>query len=87
MPFRDFTYKATRPDGSVAHISASGTPLFDRHRRFLGYRGVARDVSDTVRAKQSERALQDTRMQLGHVARVTSLGELTASIAHEINQP
>ena len=86
-PFRDFTYKATRPDGSVAHISASGTPLFDRHRRFLGYRGVARDVSDTVRAKQSERALQDTRMQLGHVARVTSLGELTASIAHEINQP
>ena len=86
-PFRGFAYKVIRPDGTVTDISASGKPLFDPEGRFLGYRGVATDVSDKVRADNAERALQETRMALAHVARITSLGELTASIAHELNQP
>jgi PAS domain S-box-containing protein len=86
-PFRGFTFRVTGPDGSTVHISMSGKPVFEGAGRFQGYRGVATDVSDTVRAEQIERALQETRMQLAHVARVTSLGEMTASIAHEINQP
>jgi len=40
-----------------------------------------------LRIDSAERAVYDARAQLAHVARVTALGELTASIAHEVNQP
>jgi len=86
-PFRGFMYKARLSDGSTIDVSISGKPVFDPNGRFLGYRGVATDVSDTVRADKAERALQDVRMELARVSRITSLGALTASIAHEINQP
>jgi PAS domain S-box-containing protein len=49
------------------------------------------DMTDRKRAEEklraSERRLLDARMELAHVTRVTTLGELTASIAHEVNQP
>jgi len=68
-------------------LSVSGKPVFDPSGRFQGYRGVATDVSDTVRADKAKRALQEVRIELADVSRITSLGALTASIAHEINQP
>ena len=86
-PFRAFMFKARRADGLTTDVSVSGKPIFHPNGRFLGYRGVATDVSDTVRANKAERALQDVRMELARVSRITSLGALTASIAHEINQP
>ena len=46
--------------------------------------GMVQDITDRKRA---EAALQEARAELAHVARVTTLGELAASIAHEINQP
>jgi len=86
-PFRDFTYKTVRPDGSTMWVSVSGKPVFDEQGGFLGYRGAAKDVSDRVRADEAERSLQETRLELARIARVTTLGVLTASIAHEIHQP
>jgi PAS domain S-box-containing protein len=86
-PFRDFRYTTTRGDGSVFHIATSGKPVFDPEGQFLGYRGVGSDVTAVVRAEQAEEALHQVRAELAHVTRVTSLGELTASIAHEVNQP
>jgi C4-dicarboxylate-specific signal transduction histidine kinase len=44
-------------------------------------------VTDTTERKRSEEALQKAQAELAHVTRVATLGELTASIAHEINQP
>ena len=81
-----FTKRGARMD-RPSTCPSSGKPVFDPNGRFLGYRGVATDVSDTVRANKAERALQDVRMELARVSRITSLGALTASIAHEINQP
>ena len=86
-PFRGFIYKASLLDGATMDVSVSGKPVFDSSGRFLGYRGVATDVSDTVRANNVERALLDVRMELARVSRITSLGAMTAPIAHEINQP
>jgi PAS domain S-box-containing protein len=86
-PFRDFTYRAVQADGSVAYLAVSGKPVFDAQGRFKGYRGVASDVTAAVRADQAEKALHQAQAELAHVARVTSLGALTASIAHEVNQP
>ncbi len=85
-PFRGLRYRASRPDGSAIYLSVSGKP-FDASGTFLGYRGVATDVSAEVRGEQAERALREAQTELAHVARVTTLGELTASIAHEVNQP
>jgi PAS domain S-box-containing protein len=87
QPFRGFRYRIARPDGSSLYISVSGKPLFDADGKFLGYRGTAADVTAEVRAEQAERALRETQAELAHVARVMTMGELSASIAHELNQP
>jgi PAS domain S-box-containing protein len=87
-PFRDFRYGGTRVgDGAAAYIATSGKPVFDSTGNFLGYRGVSSDVTAAVRMAQSEEALREAHVELAHVMRVTMLGELTASIAHEVNQP
>jgi PAS domain S-box-containing protein len=87
-PFRDFRYRITRADdGGAAYIATSGKPVFDSAGKFLGYRGVSSDVTAAVRAEQAEKALLAAQVELAHVTRLTMLGELTASIAHEVNQP
>ena len=86
-PFRDFRFRSTRGDGSAAYLSVSGKPIFGPAGGFLGYRGVASDVTAAVRAEQVEVALHDAKADLARAARVIALGELTTSIAHEVNQP
>ena len=86
-PFRHFRYRIAAADGSVVYIAASGKPVFDADGRFLGYRCVSSDVTAAVRAEQVEKTLHKTRAELAHVTRVTTLGEVTASFAHEVNQP
>jgi len=83
-PFRDFVYQVRRDDGTLSFVSISGKPVLDAEGRFAGYRGVARDITERQR---TEEALRQTQAALAHVTRVATLGELTASIAHEINQP
>jgi diguanylate cyclase (GGDEF)-like protein/PAS domain S-box-containing protein len=52
QPFRDFLFKRTGSEGDVRTISASGQPVFDDQGRFHGYRGIARDVTQSRRADQ-----------------------------------
>jgi PAS domain S-box-containing protein len=85
--FRGFTYSAPRADGSIFFAAVSGKPIFSPEGVFLGYRGVSTDVTAAVRADQTEKALIEARAELAHMARLTTLGELSASIAQEINQP
>jgi PAS domain S-box-containing protein len=90
-PFRDFVYQRRRPDGALRIIAVSGKPVFDGEGRFAGYRGVARDTTELRRAEEMlrdrEQRIRDARLELARVNRVMTLGELAASIAHEINQP
>jgi len=86
-PFRGFVFRVAADDGSAHYVATSGKPVFDAEGRFVGYRGVGSDVTAAVRAEQAEEALHRTQMELAHVARVTTLGELAASITHEVNQP
>jgi C4-dicarboxylate-specific signal transduction histidine kinase len=87
QPFRDFIFPAVRFDGSLMYVKVSGKPRFDARGAFLGYRGTGNDVTAAVRADQAEAALRQVQAELVHVTRVTTLGELAASIAHEVNQP
>ena len=65
-------------------MSSSGLPVFDKAGRFNGYRGVARDITERKRASE---ALREAQMQLAHANRVATMGQLTASVAHEVSQP
>jgi PAS domain S-box-containing protein len=67
-PFRDFRYRAASRDGSEVYIAASGKPLFDSEGRFLGYRGVARQITAAVRAAQLEEALQEAKVVGDNIA-------------------
>jgi PAS domain S-box-containing protein len=87
LPFRDLVYRSENRLGSPIYVRTSGKPLFDSNGVFLGYRGVSTDITAIIRADQAEQALRKAHAELAHVTRVTMLGELTASIAHEVNQP
>jgi PAS domain S-box-containing protein len=87
LPFRDFVYRTTNRMGYPIYIRTSGKPVLDASGKFLGYRGISTDITATIRAEQAEQALREARAELAHVTRVTTLGELTASIAHEVSQP
>ena len=87
QPFRGLLYKVILANGTAVHINTSGKPVFDRQGRFLGYRGIGSDVTAEVQGREAEKALRLAQTELAHVTRVTTLGELTASIVHEVNQP
>jgi PAS domain S-box-containing protein len=84
LPFRDFELARPAPDGSKRYVSVSGLPVFDETGRFVGYRGVGRHITER---RQAEEALRAMHAELAHVNRVTTMGEMSASIAHEVNQP
>jgi PAS domain S-box-containing protein len=86
-PFRDFVYSTMNERGSLVYVRSSGKPVFDQKGNFLGYRGTGTDITATIREEHAEEALRKAQAELAHVTRVTTLGELTASIAHEVNQP
>ena len=82
---RDFEwqYRLMMPDHSIKYLHAVAHAIRDEDGQ-LEYLAAIQDV--TAR-RLSEDALDKARAQLTHVARVTTLGVLTASIAHELNQP
>ena len=79
----DYEYRLLMPDGSVKHVHVVAHAVRD-HVSQLEFIGALMDVTA---AKQAGEALHKTQAELAHVTRVTTLGELTASIAHEVNQP
>ena len=47
-PFLDFVYSRTKPDGSQQYLMVSGEPMFDPSGRLTGYRGIGKDVTETM---------------------------------------
>lgn len=76
-------YRLLMADGRVKHVQMLAHPIQDASGNFE-YVGALMDVTD---AKMSEEALHRSQAELAHVTRITTLGELAASIAHEVNQP
>jgi PAS domain S-box-containing protein len=73
-----------RHDGEYRWLLFRANPLRNEEGEIVKWYGVNTDIEDRKRA---EEALNKTRSELAHVARVTALSTLTASIAHEVNQP
>jgi len=79
----DIEHRLRLPDGTVRHVHV----LADVARNPAGSPHLVGAVMDVTAARRAEEALAEARTELAHATRMTTLGELTASIAHEVNQP
>ena len=77
-------FRIVLPDGEIKHLYGIGHPVFSKSGELLEIIGAAMDITERKRA---EEALQKAQAELAHVTRVTTMNALTASIAHEVNQP
>jgi len=79
----DHEYRLVMPDSSVKYVHVVAHALRDESGS-IEFVGAVMDVTERMRA---EEALRQAQADLAHVNRVTTMGELTASLAHEVNQP
>ena len=77
-------YRILLPEGAVRHIHSVGHPVLDTSGKLLQFVGSSTDVTER---RQAEEALRQAQADLARINRVTTMGELTASLAHEVNQP
>jgi nitrogen-specific signal transduction histidine kinase/CheY-like chemotaxis protein len=79
----DFDHRLLMPDGSIKHVHVMGHAIGQASRpiEFVG------TVMDVTERKRTEDGLRRAQSELAHFNRVTTIGELTASLAHEVNQP
>src|SRR5713101_4486447 len=85
MSGKDFKheYRLVMPDNSLKYVHVVAHALSDKSGR-IEFVGAVMDVTERKRA---EEALREAQANLARVSRVTTMGELTASVAHEIRQP
>ena len=81
---QELEYRIVLPDGAVKYVYSAAHPVFDNFGNVVERIGTIMDVTERKRA---EEALRQTQADLARVNRVTAMGELTASLAHEVNQP
>jgi len=79
------THCHRRKDGSVFPVEANTSCFWYGGRRFLLH--VSRDITDRLRAEEQRDRLRQLEADLAHIDRVSVLGELAASISHELKQP
>ena len=80
----DATFRVVRPDGDTRFVHSRAMLIRDEHGKPYRASGIAEDITEE---KRVEDALAEAKTGLAHAARVTTMGQLTASIAHEVNQP
>src|SRR4029077_19530492 len=84
-------YRIVLPDGSIRYQHSVGHPVLNEAGDLVEFVGTAMDTTDEWRARlELEKAFEElraTQARLSHAAKVATVGELAASIAHEVNQP
>jgi PAS domain S-box-containing protein len=89
MEKNDFNveHRLMMPHGSVKHIRTVARLSIDEDPQSWVYVGAVIDITERKRAEAEHERLRQLEADLAHMNRLTTMGELTASIAHEINQP
>jgi len=77
-------YRLRRADGEYRWVLCTGVPRFEPGGVFAGYIGSDVDITDQ---KHAEATLRHSLDEIAHLNRVAAIGELTTSLAHELNQP
>jgi PAS domain S-box-containing protein len=87
----DHELRMRRADGQYRWFLTRALPLRDELGNIIKWYGTATDIEDRKRAEEEQKraaeALRQAEADLAHVSRTTTMGELTASLAHEVNQP
>jgi PAS domain S-box-containing protein len=80
----DIEYRILLPNGTIRHLHSVGHPVLDASGNLVQFVGSS---TDTTERRQAEEALRQAQADLARISRITTMGELTASLAHEVNQP
>jgi PAS domain S-box-containing protein len=77
-------HRIVRPDGAIRHVHGVSHPVFTEGGELGEWIGTVMDVTEI---RQAEEALRQAYADLARASRLTIIGELTAALAHEVNQP
>ncbi len=83
----EFDYRIVHPGGGIRDIHTVGHPVFSPPGDLVEFVGTVMDITERKRAEEERERLRQVQADLAHLSRVTTMGELTASLAHEIRQP
>jgi len=83
----EFDYRIVHPGGNVRDIHTVGHPVLSPSGDLVEFVGTVIDITEGKRAEEERERLRQANVDLARVNRVTTMGELTASLAHEVNQP
>src|ERR1700676_580127 len=83
----DVEFRIVLPGGAIKYVRSTGQPVRSISGDLLEYVGTSIDVTERKRADEERERLRQVQADLAHLSRVTTMGELTASLAHEIKQP
>lgn len=83
-PIHNFETVRRHKSGRIILISIAISPIFDAAGRVVGASKICRDITSM---KEAETEIRKQRAELAHVSRVSTLGQLTSALTHELNQP
>src|SRR5580704_11062459 len=83
----DVEFRIVLADGTVKVIHGLAHPIFSSNSELVKVVGTAIDITERKRAENERERLQQLEANLAHISRVSTMSALTASLAHEINQP
>jgi len=83
----DWVYRIVLPDGTLKYLHVVARPVFNASGEVVGNIGTTHDVTERKRAEEDRERLRQAEADLAYMSRVTTMGELTVSLAHEIKQP
>ena len=80
-------FRIVLPDGTVKHLESTGHPLLSADRERVEIVATHVDVTERIRAQEQAERLRQLESDLAHMNRLSMIGEMTASLAHEILHP
>jgi PAS domain S-box-containing protein len=80
-------FRIAQPDGTLKYIQGIGHPVMNSNGELVQVVGTMVDITGRKRAEEARDRLRQLEAQLARINRVNTMGELTASLAHEIKQP
>jgi PAS domain S-box-containing protein len=80
-------FRVVLPDGTTKYVYGIAHPVFNASGDVAEFVGFVMDVTERKQAEEERERLRQVQADLAHLSRVTTMGELTASVAHEIRQP
>jgi PAS domain S-box-containing protein len=83
----ELDYRVVHPGGEIRDVHAVGHPVLSPSGDLVELVGTVIDITERKRAEEERERLRQAQADLARVNRVTTMGELTASLAHEVNQP